>query len=118
MEAIQPEGMAKPSSPYSPVVVGDDLVYTSGQVANDTGADLETQTRQALDNVRACLAAAGCTLADVMKVNAFLTDLSGFDTYNAVYREYFEEPYPARTTVGAALVPGYLVEIEVVARKT
>ena len=70
-----------------------------------------------LDNIRACLAAAGCTLADVIKVNAFLTDLDNFDVYNAVYREYFSEPYPARTTVGAAIAPGLLVEVEVIARR-
>jgi 2-iminobutanoate/2-iminopropanoate deaminase len=69
------------------------------------------------DNIRACLEAAGCGLADVIKVNGFLTDLDSFDVYNAVYRDYFAEPYPARTTVGAALAPGLLVEVEVVARR-
>jgi 2-iminobutanoate/2-iminopropanoate deaminase len=121
-EFIQPDDVARPDFPYSPVVVSGDLVYTAGQVANDaSGAvvsdDVEAQTRQALDNVRACLAAAGCGLEDVIKVNAFLTDLANFDVYNAVYREYFNEPFPARTTVGAALAPGLHVEIEVVARR-
>ena len=63
------------------------------------------------------LAAAGCGLEDVIKVNAFLTDLGNFAVYNAVYREYFKEPYPARTTVGAALAPGLHVEVEVIARR-
>jgi 2-iminobutanoate/2-iminopropanoate deaminase len=121
-EFIQPDGVARPSFPYSPVVASGDLVVTSGQVANDaTGTvvsgGIEAQCRQVLDNIRACLDAAGCNLADVIKVNAFLTDLENFAVYNAVYREYFSEPYPARTTVGAALAPGFLVEIEVVARR-
>jgi 2-iminobutanoate/2-iminopropanoate deaminase len=121
-EFIQPDDVARPDFPYSPVVVSGDLVYTAGQVANDASGkvvsdDVEAQTRQALDNVRACLAAAGCRLEDVIKVNAFLTDLANFDVYNAVYREYFNEPFPARTTVGAALAPGLHVEIEVVARR-
>jgi 2-iminobutanoate/2-iminopropanoate deaminase len=121
-EFIQPDGVARPSFPYSPVVVSGDLVVTAGQVANDaTGAvvsdEIEAQTRQVLDNVRACLVAAGCGLEDVIKVNAFLSDLGNFEAYNAVYREYFSEPYPARTTVGAALAPGLLVEVEVVARR-
>jgi 2-iminobutanoate/2-iminopropanoate deaminase len=121
-EFIQPDGIARPSFPYSPVVVSGDLVVTSGQVANDaTGTvvsgGIEEQSRQVLDNIRACLDAAGCRLADVIKVNAFRTDLENFAVYNAVYREYFSEPYPARTTVGAALAPGLLVEIEVVARR-
>ena len=121
-EFIQPDGVATPSFPYSPVVVSGDLVVTAGQVANDaTGTivsgEIEAQTRQVLGNVRACLAAGGCGLADVIKVNAFLADLGNFDVYNAVYREYFSAPYPARTTVGAALAPGLLVEIEVIARR-
>ena len=121
-EFIQPDGVAKPNFPYSPVVVSGDLVVTAGQVANDaTGAivsdEIEAQCRQMLDNIRACLQAAGCGLADVIKVNAFLADLRNFDVYNAVYREYFSEPYPARTTVAAALAPGLLVEVEVIARR-
>jgi 2-iminobutanoate/2-iminopropanoate deaminase len=121
-EFIQPDAVARPDFPYSPVVVSGELVYTAGQVANDPSGkvvsdDVEAQTRQVLDNVRACLAAAGCGLEDVIKVNAFLTDLATFEIYNAVYREYFSEPFPARTTVGAALAPGLHVEIEVVARR-
>jgi rod shape-determining protein MreC len=77
-EARQPEGMPKPANPYSPVVISGDHVYTAGQVA--FGADGELvpggiaeQTRQALANVAACLEAAGCSVGDVVKVNAFLT---------------------------------------------
>ena len=122
MEAIFPEGVSRPDFPYSPGVVSGDLVYTAGQVANDANGtivsdDVEAQTRQVLDNLRAVLKAAGCELSDVIKVNAYLTDLSNFAVYNDVYREYFSEPYPARTTVGAPLAPGYLVEIEAVARR-
>ena len=122
MEAIFPEGVSRPDFPYSPGIVSGDLVYTAGQVANDENGNIvsdaiEAQTRRALDNLRAVLKAAGCDLSDVIKVNAYLTDLSSFAVYNDVYREYFSEPYPARTTVGAALAPGYLVEIEAVARR-
>jgi 2-iminobutanoate/2-iminopropanoate deaminase len=119
--AIQPEELPVPTSPYSPVVVAGELVYTSGQVGSDASgaiADgIEAQTRRALENVRTCLAAAGCGLTDVVKVNAYLVDMAQFETYNAVYRELFEPPYPARTTVGAALAPGLLVEIEAIARR-
>ena len=118
---IQPDGVAKPASPYSPVFASGDLVYTAGQVGADAGGavpdGVEAQTRQALENLTACLEAAGCTLRDVMKVNAYLADIGDFPAYNAVYREFFEEPYPARTTVGAALAEGLLVEIEAVARR-
>jgi 2-iminobutanoate/2-iminopropanoate deaminase len=119
--AIQPEGLPVPTSPYSPVVAAGELVYTSGQVGTDaSGAVADgvgAQTRRALENVRTCLAAAGCGLADVVKVNAYLVDMTDFETYNAVYREFFEPPYPARTTVGAALAPGLLVEIEALAKR-
>jgi 2-iminobutanoate/2-iminopropanoate deaminase len=122
MEAVFPEGVSRPDYPYSPGVVSGDLVYTAGQVANDANGkivsdEIEAQTRQVLDNLRAVLQAAGCDLSDVIKVNAYLTDLANFPVYNDVYREYFSEPYPARTTVGAPLAPGYLVEIEAVARR-
>jgi 2-iminobutanoate/2-iminopropanoate deaminase len=122
MEALRPEGVAIPSSPYSSVVVSGDLVYTAGQVGQ--GPDgvtvpggFETQCRQVLDNLRACLRAAGCELSDVIKVNAYLTDLANFPLYNEIYREYFSEPFPARTTVGAPLAADLLVEIEAVARR-
>jgi 2-iminobutanoate/2-iminopropanoate deaminase len=121
-QALQPEGMAKPGPPYSPVVVSGDTAYTAGQVAHDAegkvveGGIVE-QTRQALENVRTCLEAAGCTLDDVVKVNAFLADLGDFAGYNDVYREFFAEPYPARTSVQAGLPPGLLVEIEAIARR-
>jgi 2-iminobutanoate/2-iminopropanoate deaminase len=121
--ALQPDGMPKPRFPYSPVVVSGDLVYTAGQVAQDAEGSLvsggiEVQTRQVLENIRACVEAAGCTLDDVIKVNAFLANLADFEGYNTVYREFFGEPYPARTSVQAGLPPGILVEIEAVARRS
>jgi 2-iminobutanoate/2-iminopropanoate deaminase len=122
-QALQPDGVAAPNPPYSPVVISGDLVYTAGQIAHDADGSLvaggiEEQTRQMLENVRACLEAAWCTLDDVMKVNAFLADLGEFDGYNRVYREFFAEPYPARTSVQAGLPDGVLVEIEAVARRS
>jgi 2-iminobutanoate/2-iminopropanoate deaminase len=117
----QPNGVARPASPYSPVVVDGDLVYTAGQVAFDAQGELvpggiDAQTRRVLDNLAACLRAAGAELSDVIKVNAYLADLGDFPTFNEIYGEYFQEPYPARTTVGVALAGGLLVEVEAVAR--
>ena len=122
-QALQPEGLAKPRPPYSPVVVSGDLVYTAGQVAFDPAGTLieggiVEQTRRTLENVRTCLEAVGCTMDDVLKVTAFLSDLGDFAGYNEVYEEFFDEPYPARTSVQAGLPPGTLVEIEVVARRS
>jgi 2-iminobutanoate/2-iminopropanoate deaminase len=121
--AIQPESLAKPKPPYSPVVVSGDHVFTAGQIANDengnlVGETIEEQTRQVLTNVQKCLEAAGSSLEEVVKVTAFLSDLGNMNSYNEVYREFFQEPYPARSSVGAGLPPGVLVEIEAVARRT
>ena len=121
-EAIQPEGLARPAAPYSPVVVSGDLVYTAGQVGFDesgqlTADDITGQTRQVFQNLVACLEAAGCGPVDVIKVNAYLTDLGNFAPFNEVYEATFAEPYPARTTVGVALPGGILVEVEAIARR-
>lgn len=121
-QALQPEGLAVPKPPYSPVVVSGDTVYTAGQIGNDPEGNLveggiAEQARRTLENVGTCLDAAGCTLDDVVKVNAYLADLGDFPTYNEVYVEFFSKPYPARTSVQAGLPPGVLIEIEAIARR-
>jgi reactive intermediate/imine deaminase len=104
------------------VVVSGDLVFTAGQVAFDEDGKLvpggiEEQTGRALDNLEACLRAAGCTLGDVVKVGAFLADLADFAAFNGVYASRFDTPPPARSTVGVDLPGGILVEIEAIARR-
>ena len=121
-EALQPEGLAVPKPPYSPVVVSGDTIYTAGQIANGpdgnlVGGGIAEQARQTLENVRTCLEAAGCSMDDVVKVNAYLADLGDFPGYNEVYVEFFSQPYPARTSVQAGLPAGVLIEIEAIARK-
>jgi 2-iminobutanoate/2-iminopropanoate deaminase len=120
-DAIQPEAVAVPAAPYSPVVTSGDLVVTAGQVGFDRDGklvsdDIESQTRQVFENLHGCLQAAGCGFEDVIKVNAYLSDLGDFEAFNQVYREHFSKPYPVRTTVQAGLAPGVLVEVDVVAR--
>jgi 2-iminobutanoate/2-iminopropanoate deaminase len=119
--ALQPEGIAAPKPPYSPVVVSGDLVYTAGQVPFDENGNLVSeefaeQVHQTFRNLGRCLDAAGCSFGDVIKVNAYVTDFNNFPTFNEIYREYFTEPYPARTTIGAELV-GFKLEVEAIARK-
>jgi 2-iminobutanoate/2-iminopropanoate deaminase len=121
-QALQPEGLATPKPPYSSVVVSGETVYTAGQIGNDpeghlVGGGIAEQARQTLENVRTCVEAAGCTLADVVKVNAYLADLADFPAYNEVYKEFFDPPYPARTSVQAGLPAGVLIEIEAIARR-
>ena len=120
-DARQPEGLMPPGPPYSPVVVAGHLVFTAGQVAFDASGSLiaggiEEQTDQVLENIERCLAAAGGSMDDVVKVTVFLSDLRDFDAFNRVYARRFVPPYPARSTIGAQLADGLLVEIEAVAR--
>jgi reactive intermediate/imine deaminase len=120
-DAPMPSGISLPRLPYSPVIRSGDHVFTAGQVAHaEDGAivagGIAEQTTQVLANVRACLAAAGCDLDDVQKVNVYLADLADFEAFNAVYREAFTAPYPARTTVQVGLPAGILIEVEAVAR--
>jgi 2-iminobutanoate/2-iminopropanoate deaminase len=121
--AIQPDSLAVPKPPYSPAVVAGDTVYTAGQIANGPDGNLveggiEEQTRQVLENVRKCVEAGGLTMDDVVKVNAFLADLADFPGYNEVYKEFFDAPYPVRSSVQVGLPAGVLVEIEAVARRS
>ena len=120
--AIQPEGLATPKPPYSPVVVSGDTVYTAGQIANGPDGNLveggiEEQTRQALQNVRTCVEAGGLRWGAVVMVNAYLADLGYFPGKNLVYVLFFDARYRARTSVQAGLPAGVLVEIEAVARR-
>ena len=121
-QAIFPEGGPKPAGAYSPAIVSGDLVFVAGQVGIDpaTGqaaVDLEAQVKQTLTNVSAVLKAAGCDLGDVVKTTAFLTKPEFFAAFNTLYREFFTEPYPARSTIICQLArPDLLVEVEVIAR--
>jgi reactive intermediate/imine deaminase len=75
--------------------------------------DIEAQTRQVFDNLKAIVLAAGATFDDVVKANVYLVDLAHFALVNKVMAEYFREPYPARAAVGVASLPrGAQVEVE------
>lgn len=108
-----------PAGPYSHAVVANGFVFISGQgpVEPETGTMPDAfvdQVRQTLENVRTVLEAAGSSLDDVVKVNAYLTDLTRFGEFNEVYREFFENDPPARTTVATGLL-GMLVEVDCIA---
>ena len=97
--------------PYSQATRTGNLVFLSGQTPLDpaTGnlveGDIEAQARRAFDNLKAVAEAAGGSLADVVKLNIFLTDLKYFATVNEIMARYFEQPYPARAAVGVATFP-------------
>ena len=112
-----------PDHPFSPAVRAGDYIFLSGSVGtvNADGRELKTvaeQTAQCLENIKKTLAAAGASLDDVVKMTVFLCDAAEFGNMNEVYRQYFDKPYPARSTViGGLAMPGMLLEIECIAYK-
>jgi len=107
--------------PYSPAVQTERFVFFSGQVPFDAsgavvGETAAEQARQALGNLRHLLDAGALTSDAVVKTTIFLTDMNDFAAVNAVYADFFEQPYPARSTVAVAALPkGVKVEIEAIA---
>lgn len=119
--AVSPDD-AVTAGPYSAAVVSRGLLYCSGQTPVDpsTGAlvegGIDAQTRQCFANLFNVLAAAGLDSADVITVEVFLTNMADFAEMNAAYAEHFNEPFPARTTIGVAALPlGANVEIKLTA---
>ncbi|MFC8235681.1 RidA family protein [Streptomyces sp. NPDC057284] len=118
--AITTAGAPAPIGGYSQGIAAGPYLFTSGfgpqdPVTGDLGETIDEQTHQVLANLSALLATDGLTLDDVVKATVHLQnvhrDFAGFDQ---VYRKYFSDPRPARTTVGSELM-GILVEIDVVA---
>ena len=121
-KAINTEKAPKAIGPYSQAIQVGNLIYTSGQLPIDpiTGAfpegGIKEQTRQSLSNIQAILEEAGLTMSNVVKTTVFLADMNDFADMNAVYAEFFTQPYPARSAVAVKTLPkNALVEIEVVA---
>ena len=112
----------KAIGPYSQAIKANGFVFVSGQLpinpATSTieATDITGQTDQALKNLKAILAEAGCSLNDVVKNTVFLTDISNFAGMNEVYKQYFKEECPARSAFAVKDLPlGALVEIESIA---
>jgi reactive intermediate/imine deaminase len=106
---------------YSQAVKVDSTVYISGQIPLDPASmevvsgGIEAEITRVFDNLRAVATASGGSLADVVKLNIFLTDLSNFPTVNEIMAQYFQQPYPARAAIGVAALPkGVGVEMDAV----
>jgi reactive intermediate/imine deaminase len=117
-EIIQTKGAPKAIGTYSQAVKVGKTVYLSGQIGLNPETmemvdGIEAQVHQVFKNLKAVAEAAGGSLAEVVKLNVFLTDLSNFALVNTIMAEYFSEPYPARAAVGVASLPrGALVEAD------
>jgi 2-iminobutanoate/2-iminopropanoate deaminase len=120
-EAISTPYAPAAIGPYSQAVAAGPFLFTAGQIGLSPGdgvmaEGVAAQTEQALQNLRAVLAAAGCGLDDVVKATVFLASMNDFGTMNGVYEAHFAAPYPARSALEAARLPkDALVEIEVIA---
>lgn len=121
-EVITRADAPAPNLPFSAGIRANGFVFTAGQVGTDprtgqlAGADVRSQTRQTIANLRAVLEAGGSSLDKLVKTTVFLADLRTFDAMNEVYRELIPEPRPGRSTVEARLArPEILVEIEGIA---
>jgi len=120
-EAISTDSAPGAIGPYSQAVRAGNTVYLSGQIPLDpatgelVGGGFESETRRVFDNLRAVAAAAGATLDHAVRVTIYLTDIGRFPIVNGIMAEYFNEPYPARVTIGVASLPkGAAVEVDCV----
>jgi len=123
LKKVQTDQAPAAIGPYSQAIECGDLIFTSGQIplkpdGQLVGDDIEKQTRQVLENVRAVLEAAGSGLEHVIKTTLFIKDMNQFARINEIYGEYFSTHQPARSCVEVARLPkDVLIEMEVVARK-
>ena len=120
-EIIHTELAPQAIGSYSQAIKVNDTVYLSGQIAlipetmELEAGDIQAQIRQVFANLSAVAQAAGGSLADIVKLNVYLTDLTHFPVVNQVMEQYFHQPYPARAAVGVAQLPkGAAVEMDAI----
>jgi len=120
-KVIRTSNAPTPRGVYSQAIVSDGFVFIAGQAAINPQTnelelgDIRSETQRTLENIRAILEAAGSSLRDVVRMGVFLSDMKDFDAMNQVYRKFFPEDPPARTTVGVQLNQ-IKVEIDCIAR--
>ena len=124
MKVIQTEKAPKAIGPYSQAIEANGFVFASGQLGIDPASGefveggVAAQTRQALTNARCVMQAAGLDLNNVVKTTVFLADMADFAEMNAVYAEFFSQPFPARSAVAVKTLPkNGLVEVECMAAR-
>jgi 2-iminobutanoate/2-iminopropanoate deaminase len=117
--AISTAQAPKPVGPYSQAIVEGDFIFVAGQGPINPGTgklelgDAREETKRVFENLRAILQAAGSSLDHVVKCNVYLRDINDFAAMNEVYQTYFSAPFPARTTIQAAGLPGEGLRVEI-----
>ncbi|MDH3389083.1 MAG: RidA family protein [Gammaproteobacteria bacterium] len=118
---IQTDDAPQAIGTYSQAVKSDNTVYISGQIPLDpvsmevVSGGIEAEITRVFDNLQAVAVASGGSLADVVKLNIFLTDLGNFPIVNEIMARYFQQPYPARAAIGVAALPkGVGVEMDAI----
>lgn len=121
-EVITSKAAPKAVGPYSQAIKAGDFLFLSGQLpldpqtGNIIGDDIETQTRQSIENIRSILSSIGASLSDVIKTTVFLKDIGHFPQMNQIYQEYFNTDAPARSCCEVSRLPkDALIEIESIA---
>ncbi|MDI6698129.1 MAG: RidA family protein [Candidatus Saccharicenans sp.] len=121
-KAIQTDRAPKAIGPYSQAIKANGFIFVSGQIPLDpvkgeiVGTTIEEQAHQVLKNIQAILEAAGSSMSEVVKTTVYLADLNDFSRMNAVYAQYFPEPYPARAAFQVVRLPRDVkIEIEAIA---
>jgi len=116
-KAVNPPG-SPTNLPFSNGILVGNTLYVAGTQGTISG-DIKKETAGALDNIGKIVEAAGFSMADVVAVNVYLADVKEFGAMNEVYRQYFPDPKPTRTTVGVAqLIGGARIEISAIAVKS
>lgn len=123
MEKVTTPNAPAAIGPYSQAVKVNGMLFASGQIpldpatGNIVSGGIEAQAHQAFANVKNIVEAAGTTMSSVLKVTVFMADMADFVKVNAIYAQYFTEPYPARSAVAVRALPkGALLEVEVIAQ--
>ena len=119
-KVISGPSVPKSALPFSPAVIAGDYLFLSGQASVDADGNIiqgsfEEECRRSFENVKTILAAAGITLKEVVQVRNYVGSQQDLGLFNKIYKEYFSEPYPARTTIMGCLGDLLKFEVDVIA---
>lgn len=121
MKVIQGNNVPTSSLPFSPAIQSGDIVFVSGQASVDNEGNIvvgtfEEECRRSFENLRTILQAAGLTFEDVVQVRNYVGKQEDLPEFNQIYKDYFKQPYPARTTLIGCLGDLLKFEVDVIAR--